>query len=68
MDLIMSALTLCAHFINYDPLNYAVTSTSGDIATPPVHFLWKNRLPRTKHTSYKTINHLIGISFSGLKP
>ena len=25
----------------------AVTSTSGDIATPPVHFLRKNRLTRT---------------------
>ena len=57
MDLCMSALILHAEFINYDRLIItvlsgaknrailqsfpAVTSTSGDIATPPVHFLWK---------------------------
>ena len=57
MDLFMSALILHAYFINYDRLIItvlsgaknraillsfpAVTLTSGDIATSPVHFLWK---------------------------
>ena len=60
MDLIMSTLILCALFSIYDPLiitifnmqgqNTAIlpsfldVKTLGDIATPPVYSLWKNRL------------------------
>ena len=83
MDLSKSALNFWYKFHNYDlliiailngPKNRAiltsipaVTSTSGDIATPPVHFLWKNRLPHSKHTDYKIKNHLVVKSFGGLK-
>ena len=42
--------------------------TPRDIATPPVHFLWKNRLTHTIQTTYEIIKKLIVKSFDGLKP
>ena len=83
MDFSMPAASFCVLLFNYDSLiitmlngakNRAIspsfpteTSTQGDITTPPVHFLWKNRLTRTIQTNYKIINHLIIKSFNGLK-
>ena len=86
MDFSMSAASVLCLIISLWLLNYyyvewgknraippsfhAVTSTSGDIATPPLHFLWKNRLTCTCtiQTNYKIINHLIVKSFDDLKP